>query len=72
MPLYFLVVDENVLLLTKFKRVLVRCLESFKDVPGLTFEDGELAGAYFFLKVVVFVEESVENSGGFLPPVFGG
>jgi hypothetical protein len=70
--IHFLIVDEDALSSTEFKGTLIRGLESFEDVPGLAFEDGELAGIHFFLKVVVFVEESVKDSGGFLPPLFGG
>jgi hypothetical protein len=70
--IHLLIVDENTLSSTEFKGTLIRRLERFEDVPGLAFEDGELAGVHFFLKVVVFIEEGVEDSGGFLPPLFGG
>ena len=53
----------------EFERTLIGCLECFEDVPGLAFEDGELAGIHFLLEVVVFVKEGVEEFGRFLPPL---
>ena len=61
--------DKDSLSPAEFEGTLIGCFKCFEDVPGLAFEDGELAGIHFLLEVVVFVKEGTEEFGSFLPPL---